>query len=64
MIAMTIASRSCAASPTAAVKPATDAAVANVRWYYVYPSYSYGYSPYYSYGYGPYAYVYGYGNSP
>jgi hypothetical protein len=41
-------------SNTAAVKAAADAAVANVRWYYVYPSY----------GYGPYAYVYGYGYSP
>jgi hypothetical protein len=51
-------------SNTAAVKAAADAAVANVRWYYVYPSYGYGYSPYYSYGYGPYAYVYGYGYSP
>jgi hypothetical protein len=50
-------------SNTAAVKAAADAAVANVRWYYVYPSYGYGYSPYYSYGYGPYAYVYGYGYS-
>lgn len=51
-------------SNTAAVKAAADAAVTNVRWYYRYPSYGYGYvySPYYSYGYGP--YVYGYSYSP
>lgn len=47
-------------SNTAAVKPATAAAVTDVRWYYRYPSYGYGYAPYYNYSYGSYGNAYGY----
>ena len=50
-------------SNTAAVNAAAHAAVTDVRYYYRYPSYGYGYSPYHNDGHAPY-YSYGYRYSP